>query len=99
MTIAIEPMINMGTNQVKQLSDGWTIVTKDAKPSAHFEHNIAIVRRQARIAFYVCLHLQKSLGIQNDEEKEFEKMGGSLNPQSAKVFPFSKFYTTTMLIH
>ncbi len=42
MTIAIEPMINQGTAAVKQLSDGWTIVTKDKKLSAHFEHTIAI---------------------------------------------------------
>jgi methionyl aminopeptidase len=43
LTIAIEPMINMGTEKVKQLSDKWTIVTADGKPSAHFEHNIAVV--------------------------------------------------------
>lgn len=42
MTIAIEPMINMGVPEVKQLSDGWTIKTKDGKLSAHFEHTIAI---------------------------------------------------------
>lgn len=42
MTIAVEPMIAMGTWQVKQLSDGWTIVTKDGKPAAHYEHTIAI---------------------------------------------------------
>lgn len=43
LTIAIEPMINMGTKDVTQLNDGWTIVTKDRKPSAHFEHDVAIV--------------------------------------------------------
>lgn len=43
MVFAIEPMINMGTADVLQLSDGWTIVTADSKPSAHFEHNVAIV--------------------------------------------------------
>ncbi len=43
MVLAVEPMINMGTYRVKQLSDGWTIVTADGKPSAHFEHNIAII--------------------------------------------------------
>ncbi len=42
MTIAIEPMINMGTSKVKQKADGWTILTRDGKPSAHFEHSIAI---------------------------------------------------------
>ena len=43
LVLAIEPMINLGTRKVKQLSDGWTIVTADGKPSAHFEHNIAVV--------------------------------------------------------
>ncbi len=42
MVLAVEPMINMGGWQVKTLSDGWTVVTKDGKPSAHFEHTIAI---------------------------------------------------------
>ncbi len=42
MTLAIEPMINMGTEKVKELSDGWTVVTLDGKLSAHFEHSIAI---------------------------------------------------------
>jgi methionyl aminopeptidase len=43
LTIAIEPMINMGTEKVEQLDDNWTIVTADGKPSAHFEHNVAVV--------------------------------------------------------
>ncbi len=43
VVIAIEPMINMGTRRVTQLSDGWTIVTADKRPSAHFEHNVAVV--------------------------------------------------------
>lgn len=42
MTIAIEPMINMGKKEVKQLPDGWTVKTLDGKMSAHFEHTIAI---------------------------------------------------------
>ncbi len=42
MTIAVEPMINQGTWQVEQLSDGWTVVTKDGKLAAHFEHTVAI---------------------------------------------------------
>ena len=40
---AIEPMINMGTQETKTLSDKWTVVTKDGKPSAHFEHTIAVL--------------------------------------------------------
>lgn len=43
LTIAIEPMINMGTEKVVQLDDNWTIVTEDGLPSAHFEHDIAVV--------------------------------------------------------
>lgn len=43
LVLAIEPMINMGTHRVVQLRDGWTINTADGKPSAHFEHNVAIV--------------------------------------------------------
>lgn len=42
MTIAIEPMVNAGTYQVKTLQDGWTTVTADGELSAHFEHTIAI---------------------------------------------------------
>lgn len=42
MTLAIEPMINLGTHEVKVLKDGWTVVTADRKSSAHFEHTIAI---------------------------------------------------------
>ena len=40
MTLAIEPMVNLGTYRVKTLSDGWTIVTTDGQPSAHFEHTV-----------------------------------------------------------
>ncbi|MEO9474589.1 MAG: type I methionyl aminopeptidase [Cyclobacteriaceae bacterium] len=43
LVLAVEPMINMGTRRVIQKSDGWTIVTADGKPSAHFEHDVAIV--------------------------------------------------------
>jgi methionyl aminopeptidase len=42
MTIAIEPMVNEGTAEVKQLSDGWTVVTRDGSLSAHYEHSVAI---------------------------------------------------------
>src|SRR5438132_782125 len=42
MTLAIEPMVNAGGADVKILSDGWTVVTKDGKPSAHFEHTILV---------------------------------------------------------
>jgi methionyl aminopeptidase len=42
MTLAIEPMINMGMSQTVVLEDGWTAVTLDRKPSAHFEHTVAV---------------------------------------------------------
>jgi methionyl aminopeptidase len=42
MVLAIEPMINLGTKDVYTLKDGWTVVTKDSKPSAHFEHTTAV---------------------------------------------------------
>ncbi len=42
MVFAIEPMVNMGTHRTKILRDGWTVVTEDGKPSAHFEHTIVI---------------------------------------------------------
>ena len=42
MVLAIEPMVNMGTHKVKVLRDGWTVITNDKKPSAHFEHSVAI---------------------------------------------------------
>lgn len=42
MVLAIEPMVNMGTYRVKVLKDGWTAVTADGKPSAHFEHSVVV---------------------------------------------------------
>jgi methionyl aminopeptidase len=42
MVLAIEPMVNMGTHKVKVMRDGWTVITMDKKPSAHFEHSIAV---------------------------------------------------------
>jgi methionyl aminopeptidase len=49
MTIAIEPMVNLGTKSVIQENDGWTIKTRDGKPSAHYEHTIAIRKGKADI--------------------------------------------------
>lgn len=42
LVLAIEPMVNMGTDRVQILADGWTVVTIDGKPSAHFEHTVAV---------------------------------------------------------
>ena len=49
LVLAIEPMINMGTKDVMQLKDGWTIVTRDGKPSAHFEHDVAIMKGEVEV--------------------------------------------------
>lgn len=49
MTIAVEPMINEGTESVKTLRDGWTVVTIDGKLSAHYEHTIAITENEPLI--------------------------------------------------
>jgi len=49
MILAVEPMINMGTWKVKVLPDGWTVVTNDGKPAAHFEHTLAITNNGAAI--------------------------------------------------
>ena len=49
LVIAIEPMINLGTKTIKQLSDGWTIITADKKCSAHFEHTIVVRKGKAEV--------------------------------------------------
>lgn len=49
LVIAIEPMINMGTRNVRQLKDGWTIQTADGKPSAHYEHTLVIRKNRAEV--------------------------------------------------
>jgi methionyl aminopeptidase len=49
MVIAIEPMINMGKKEVRTASNGWDIITKDGLPSAHFEHDVAMIDGKAEI--------------------------------------------------
>jgi methionyl aminopeptidase len=49
MTLAIEPMVNAGAAGVKLLKDGWTVVTQDGKPSAHFEHTVLVTSDEAEI--------------------------------------------------
>ena len=49
LVIAIEPMINMGVKNIRQLSDGWTITTADNKPSAHFEYTVVVRQGKADI--------------------------------------------------
>lgn len=70
MTVAIEPMINLGTRRITQLPDGWTIVTQDGKPSAHFEHNIAIVDGKPQL-LSTFDYVYEALGIESNEEDEF----------------------------
>jgi methionyl aminopeptidase len=49
MTLAIEPMVNLGTYRVKTLADGWTVVTADGLPSAHFEHTVLTAEKGPEI--------------------------------------------------
>jgi methionyl aminopeptidase len=49
MALAIEPMINLGTAALDMLDDGWTAVTRDRKPSAHFEHTVLITDSEPEI--------------------------------------------------
>lgn len=49
MTLAIEPMVNLGAADVEVLRDGWTVLTKDRKPSAHVEHTVAVMNGRAEI--------------------------------------------------
>jgi methionyl aminopeptidase len=62
ITLAIEPMINMGTHRVKQLADGWTIATADGQPSAHFEHDVAMVNGRPEI-LSTFRYIEEALGI------------------------------------
>ena len=71
MVVAIEPMTNMGTKSIKQLKDGWTILTADGKPSAHFEHDVAIINGKPEI-LSTFDYVHEVLGIETDEEKPFK---------------------------
>ena len=70
MVVAIEPMINMGTHQINQLNDGWTILTRDGKPSAHFEHDVAIVNGKPEL-LSTFQYIYDALGIVSNEEDAF----------------------------
>jgi len=72
MVVAIEPMINLGTHQINQLKDGWTILTKDGKPSAHFEHDVAIVNGRPEL-LSTFKYIYDALGIVSNEEEEFRQ--------------------------
>jgi methionyl aminopeptidase len=70
MVVAIEPMVNMGTHRINALADGWTILTKDGKPSAHFEHDVAIIDGKPEL-LSTFRYIYEALGIESDEEDEF----------------------------
>jgi len=72
MVVAIEPMINLGTKRIKQHLDGWTITTQDGKPSAHFEHDVAIVDGKPEI-LSTFAYIYNALGIVSNEEDEFRQ--------------------------
>ena len=72
MVVAIEPMINMGTRRIKQLKDGWTILTADGLPSAHFEHNVALIDGKPEL-LSTFQYIYEALGITSDEEDEFRQ--------------------------
>ena len=71
MVVAIEPMINLGTSKINQLNDGWTILTRDKKPSAHFEHNVAIIDGKPKL-LSTFDYVYQALGIKSDEEVPFK---------------------------
>lgn len=70
--VAIEPMINLGTHKIRQHKDGWTITTLDQKPSAHFEHDVAIVDGKPEL-LSTFAYIYEALGITSDEEDAFRK--------------------------
>jgi methionyl aminopeptidase len=70
MVVAIEPMINAGTHRINQLRDGWTILTADNKPSAHFEHDVAIIDGKPEL-LSTFQYIYEALGINSNEEDEF----------------------------
>lgn len=70
MTVAIEPMINLGTHRIKQLPDGWTILTADMKPSAHFEHDVALIDGKPKL-LSTFDYIYEALGITSNEEDPF----------------------------
>lgn len=70
MVVAIEPMVNQGTKNIKQLKDGWTILTADNKPSAHFEHDVAIIDGKPEL-LSTFKYIYEALGIESNEEDKF----------------------------
>lgn len=65
LVLAIEPMINMGVRQIKHLNDGWTIMTADNLPSAHFEHDVVVRKGKAEI-LSTFEYIEEALGVINN---------------------------------
>ena len=72
MVLAIEPMINQGTHKIKQLKDGWSIMTEDGRPSAHFEHNVALIDGKPEL-LSTFQYIYDAIGISSIEENPFRK--------------------------
>lgn len=70
IALAIEPMINMGTDKVRFHKDGWTVTTRDNQPSAHFEHDVAIIDGKPTL-LSTFKYVYEALGIVSDEEEPF----------------------------
>ncbi len=70
MVVAIEPMVNKGTHRIKQHRDGWTITTRDNEPSAHFEHDVALIDGKPEL-LSTFKYIYDALGIESDEEAPF----------------------------
>jgi methionyl aminopeptidase len=63
LTIAIEPMINLGTREVTMKKDGWTLLTRDLKPSAHYEHTLVVQKSAADV---LSDHKEIDMAIKNN---------------------------------
>ena len=71
IVLAIEPMINLGTEKITFHSDGWTVTTQDNKPSAHFEHDVCIIGGRP-VLLSTFQYIYDALGIVTDEEQNFQ---------------------------
>jgi methionyl aminopeptidase len=70
ITLAIEPMINLGTDKVRFHKDGWTVTTRDNLASAHFEHDVAIIDGKPTL-LSTFQFIYEALGIESNEEEPF----------------------------
>ncbi|RQP11534.1 MAG: type I methionyl aminopeptidase [Chryseobacterium sp.] len=70
LVLAIEPMVNLGTERVKFHDDGWTVTTLDMQPSAHFEHDVAVINGKP-VLLSTFKYIYDALGIESAEEKPF----------------------------